>query len=135
MSVHVSWDDEAHTILHYKAEGRWRWTELFNAVKEGHALNSDTSHEVYAIVNLENSLGIPPSAVTQFGTLSTLKRPNTRVVVFVAGGGFVSALIKTFNRVYHGAGVQSCWVAQMSEAYALIARERKLAQGNQRAAL
>ena len=124
MGVQVTWDDTAQTILHYKMQGRWRWNELYNAVKEGHALNSDTTQNVYAIVNLEDSLGIPPSAVAQFGTLSTLKRPNTRIVVFVAGGGFVSALIKTFNRVYSGAGVQSCWVAHLNEAYNLIARER-----------
>ena len=124
MSVQVTWDDEAQTILHYKMEGRWRWTELYNAVKDGHTMNSDPGQHIYAIVNLENSLGIPPSAVAQFGTLSTLKRPNTRIVVFVAGGGFVSALIKTFNRVYSGTGVQSCWVPHLAEAYALIARER-----------
>lgn len=124
MSVQVTWDDDAQSILHYKMEGRWRWTELYNAVKEGHIMNSNTSQHVYAIVNLENSLGIPPSAVAQFGKLSTLKRPNTRIVVFVAGGGFVSALIKTFNRVYSGAGVQSCWVPHIDEAYTLIARER-----------
>ncbi len=124
MSVQVTWDDTAQTILHYKMEGRWRWTELYNAVKDGHAMNNNANQNVYAIVNLEDSLGIPPSAVAQFGTLSTLKRPNTRIVVFVAGGGFVSALIKTFNRVYSGAGVQSCWVPHLAEAYALIARER-----------
>lgn len=124
MGVQVMWDDEAQTILHYKMEGRWRWNELYTAVKDGHTLNSNTSLNVYAIVNLESSLGIPPSAVAQFGTLSTLKRPNTRIVVFVAGGGFVSALIKTFNRVYSGAGVQSCWVPHLADAYALIARER-----------
>jgi hypothetical protein len=127
MAVRVDWDDENHTILHYKMEGRWRWNELYTAVKEGHFLNSDTSHDVYAIVNLESSLGVPPSAMAQFGTLATLTRPNTKVVVFVAGGGFVSALIKTFNRVYHGAGVQSCWVATLADAYALIARERLVA--------
>src|SRR5689334_3736933 len=115
MTVHVDWDDDKQTILHYKLDGRWRWNELYTAVKEGHALNSDTSHDVYAIVNLESSLGVPPSAMAQFGTLSTLTRPNTKVVVFVAGGGFVSALIKTFNRVYSGAGVQSCWVATLAD--------------------
>jgi hypothetical protein len=124
MGVDVNWDDDAHTILHYKMDGRWRWNDLYNAVKEGHALNSDTSHDVYAIVNLEHGLGVPPSAMTQFGTLATLTRPNTKVVVFVAGGGFVSALIKTFNRIYHGSGVQTCWVATLADAYALIAREQ-----------
>ncbi len=127
MGAQVGWDDEAHTILHYKLDGRWRWNDLYTAVKEGHALNCDTSHNVYAIVNLERSLGTPPSAMAQFGTLATLTRPNTKVVVFVAGGGFVSALIKTFNRVYQGAGVQSCWVATLVDAYALIAREQSLA--------
>jgi hypothetical protein len=124
MGVQVGWDDETNTILHYKMDGRWRWNELYNAVKEGHALNSDTSHDVYVIVNLEKSLGVPPSAMAQFGTLATLTRPNTRVVVFVAGGGFVSTLIKTFNRIYSGAGVQSCWVATLAEAYTLVHREQ-----------
>ena len=131
MSVQVAWDDEAHTILHYKMDGRWRWNELYTAVKDGHALNSDTSRHIYAIVNLEASLGIPPSAMTQFGTLATLKRPNTRAVIFVAGGGFVSALIKTFNRIYHGSGVQSCWVATLPDAYALITREQSLINPNE----
>lgn len=135
MGVQVSWDDDAHTILHYKMDGRWRWNELYNAVKEGHALNSDTSHDVYAIVNLEHGLGVPPSAMTQFGTLATLTRPNTKVVVFVAGGGFVSSLIKTFNRIYHGAGVQSCWVATLPDAYALIAREKARPNRSERTAL
>lgn len=124
MGVKVGWDDDEHTILHYKMDGRWRWNELYEAVKEGHALNNDTSHDVYAIVNLERGLGVPPSAMTQFGTLATLTRPNTKVVVFVGGGGFVSALIKAFNRIYHGAGVQSCWMPTLAEAYVLIAREK-----------
>ena len=51
MSVQVTWDDEAQTILHYKLEGRWRWTELYAAVKDGHTLNSNTDQNVYAIVN------------------------------------------------------------------------------------
>lgn len=124
MGVQVCWDDEANTILHYHLEGRWRWNELYEAVKTGHALNHDGSRDVYAIVNLEKSLGVPPSAIAQFGTLATLTRPNTKVVVFVAGGGFVSALIKTFNRVYQGSGVQSCWVPTVADAYALVERER-----------
>jgi hypothetical protein len=135
MGVDVGWDDEAHTILHYKMDGRWRWNDLYNAVKEGHALNSDTSHDVYAIVNLEHGLGVPPSAMTQFGTLATLTRPNTKAVVFVAGGGFVSTLIKTFNRIYHGSGVQTCWVATLGDAYALIDREKVRPIRSERSAL
>ena len=135
MGVQVSWDDDAHTILHYKMDGRWRWNDLYEAVKEGHALNSDTSHDVYAIVNLERGLGVPPSAMTQFGTLATLTRPNTRVVVFVGGGGFVSALIKAFNRIYHSSGVQSCWMPTLPEAYALIAREKARSTRSARAAM
>ncbi len=133
MSVQVGWDDEAHTILHYKMDGRWRWNELYAAVKEGHSLNSDTSYDVYAIVNLEHGLGVPPSAMTHFGTLATLTRPNTKVVVFVAGGGFVSTLIKTFNRIYTGTDVQSCWVATLADAYALITREQARPSRSERA--
>jgi hypothetical protein len=135
MGIDVSWDDEAHTILHYKMDGRWRWNDLYEAVKAGHALNSDTSHEVYAIVNLEHGLGVPPSAMTQFGTLATLTRPNTKVVVFVGGGGFVSTLIKAFNRIYHGSGVQTCWVATLGDAYALIDREKMRPIRSERSAL
>lgn len=123
MGVQVTWDNEAHTILHYKMEGRWRWNELYAAVEEGHILNDDPSQEVYAIVNLERSLGIPPSAMTQFGGLATLTRPNTKVVIIVGGGGFVSTLIKIFSRIYQGVGVHTCWVATMAEAYALIVRD------------
>lgn len=133
MGVQVSWDDAEQTILRYRLEGRWRWNELYEAVKQGHALNHDTSQNVYAIVDLENSLGIPPSAVAQFGKLSTLKLPNTRIVIFVAGGGFVSSLIKTFNRVYTGAGIQSCWVPVLADAYTLIMRERQHFELNEHA--
>lgn len=133
MGVQVTWDDDANTILHYRLEGRWRWNELYAAVKEGHALNHDGSRDVFAIVDLEKSLGVPPSAIAQFGTLSTLTRPNTKIVVFVAGGGFVSALIKTFNRVYQGSGVQSCWMPTVVDAYALIERERIMPNRHQHA--
>lgn len=135
MGVQVTWDDDANTILHYRLEGRWRWNELYTAVKEGHALNHDSSRDVFAIVDLEKSLGVPPSAIAQFGTLSTLTRPNTKIVVFVAGGGFVSALIKTFNRVYQGSGVQSCWMPTVADAYALIERERTMPNRHQQATI
>jgi len=55
--------------------------------------------------------------------------------VFVAGGGFVSALIKTFNRVYQGSGVQSCWMPTVADAYALIERERTIPNRHQQATI
>jgi len=64
MGVQVQWDNEARTILRYDYQGRWKWEQVYEAVNEAYRMIETVPHPVAVMIDMTESAGIPPGALT-----------------------------------------------------------------------
>jgi hypothetical protein len=121
MPVSVEWKNEEKTILAYTLDGQWTWNELYRAAERGVALNQNVGKDVYAVLDLRTSLGLPGGGVTQLTRLAEIPRPNTRIVLVVGGGALTASLVSIYKRIRFTSSTMVKWVPSMEDALLLIA--------------
>lgn len=124
MPVHFGWDDEHHTIMRYRFEGHWTWSELRTIFEQGVILNNEVVHRVDTIADLTLSKGLPAQVVSEFPRLVTLPQLNTGLIVIVGGGSLIPYLLKGFKTVYRKGAEKYVHVNILEEAYRLIMTDR-----------
>lgn len=122
MAVTVEWKNDEKSILGYTIDGQWTWNELYRAVEHGLALNTNFRKDVFAVVDMRTSLGLPSGGVTQLTRLAEIPRPNTRMVLIVGGGSLTASVVTIYNRIKFTSTPTVKWVASMEEALDIIER-------------
>lgn len=122
MAVTVEWKNNEKTILGYTVDGQWTWNEIYVAAERGLALNQDYRKDVFAIVDLRNSHGIPTGSVTQLTRLAEIPRPNTRLVLIVGGSSLTASIVTIYNRIRFTSSTIVKWVPGMEDALDMIHR-------------
>lgn len=122
MAVSVGWKDVEKSILEYAIDGQWSWNELYRAAERGVALNQNVCKDVFAILDLTRSQGIPSGGVTQLTRLAEIPRPNTRLILVVGGGSLTASVVTIYNRIRFTSSTVVKWVPSMDFALKMIQR-------------
>jgi len=100
MPVSTQWDNEEKTALRYDLEGEWTWDEFHTIAEDGKTMRREVTHTVDIIANLDNSIRIPPNALSQMKQFTYAERENKGLTIIAGGGGFTIALVRVYTRVF-----------------------------------
>jgi hypothetical protein len=83
MSVEFTWDDDAKTILRFKATGMWTWNDYHKAVRVASFAVHRMDHAVDLVLDLSETDRIPGGVVAHLRTLGKRQAPamSDRAVV------------------------------------------------------
>ncbi|MEO8610745.1 MAG: hypothetical protein ABI690_22800 [Chloroflexota bacterium] len=128
MAIHVSWDDAEKTTIMYTIDGRWTWSDLYDALDLGRDLMDSVSHEhIDFIVDMTSCKLMPDNALSHFARMSNKPHPKSRHMVMAGATSFVRALLNIMGR-YQGTDARAkavSAVATVEEARALLAAQQQ----------
>lgn len=122
MGVEVEWDNAAKTVIRFSYAGRWTWDEMYRAVDTSTALIDSVPHPIAMIIDMSESAGVPPGAMTHGRAIQQRAHPHVVMQVTVNAGGFVMSMARAFSKLY-GTLTQSNmthFASSVDEARALI---------------
>lgn len=125
MPVDFVWDDDARTVLRYRASGVWNWNDFHKTVKISTFQFDRLNADIDTIFDLRGSARMPAGAV---GHLRTLGKPDharrrPRAIVIGADDA-VQAQLGAVDGVYRADGQQLHFVPDDDAAQALLAAWR-----------
>ncbi len=128
MGVTVQWDNPEKTIIRFNYDAHWVWDDVHHAVDIAFVMIEEIEHEVASILDMTDSLGMPPNALAHARTLTRHQHPRIAMQVTVGGNRFVKLMTDAFVRMYGtlGGRVSTYFVNTVEEARYLIAHELKL---------
>ena len=128
MTIHVNWDDAEKTTILYTIDGRWTWSDLYDALDTGRDLMDAVSHEhVDFIVDMTNCKLLPDNALSHFARVSNKPHVKSGHMIMAGATTFVRALLNAMGR-YQGTGSRAKSVnavATVEEARAILAAQRR----------
>jgi hypothetical protein len=125
MGVIVSWTDDEKKIIRYEFPGQWTWDDLYNAMNQVNEMMASVPYNVYVVISLEHSRGIPPGALTHL-RIGTLKgAPNWGGGVFIGMSSLLTALLNTFTTLNKKLGERYAIAKNDEEAMAIINKWRE----------
>ena len=119
MGVQIKWVDEAKTVLEYSFDDPWGWEDYYVAIKIAQQLTEGVSHKITTIIDLSNSKGLPPGAMTHLRRVGR-ENPNQGMVILVGMNLFIRTFSNMLMRFYPKAAEKARLVATREEAYKLI---------------
>ena len=123
MAIEVSWYDADKTIRHWRFVGDWGWGEFFKRLAESVPEVEARGCRVDTIVDLTET-GLRMSGVVEnFREAQKAHASNVRLHVIV-GGPLVRAAVNLFAEFLNGIHDRYVYASSISEALALIARDR-----------
>ncbi len=120
MPVHVSWDNEDKTIIHYQFDQDWTWDEFFPAQARAQELISTVPHKVGVILETHHNGAIPHNLLGNFRNGLRTKHPNTVIVVIVVTRPFIRTMIATVRALSPLAHVHIEMAYTLEEARPMI---------------
>jgi hypothetical protein len=128
MAIHISWDDAEKTTILYTIDGRWTWSDLYDALDLGRDLMDSVSHEhVDFIVDMTACKLLPDNALSHFARMSNKPHPKSGRMVMAGATTFVRALLNVMGR-YQGTDSRAKAVKAVptvEEARAVLAAQRR----------
>lgn len=123
MSISVEWDSDAHTIVHWRFQGRWGWKEYAVAQAQSDQLVDSVDHIVDLICDMRASPRLPENALSSYRAYLHRAPDNMDLIVLVGASRFVTAMVKVVMRVVPGQppGTNFVFADTMAQGYALIA--------------
>ncbi len=125
MTITTRWYDEEKHAVHCLFEGKWNWTELFEAFETSDRMVETVDYPVKIIADMYRTQHIPvlsPSAMAKIASMSTNRPDNVSGVIFVGARGFVKAMFDIFSRIYPKAAEKYQFAANEAELASLIAQ-------------
>ena len=126
MTVSIQWDNDEHTIIRYKFEQGWGWTDLHTALDEAGKLVGTVEHEVDVIMDISTANLVPQGALSQINrAYRNPKPPNLGITVIIAHNTFLNAMVGMAKKIWgDNANWQLEFVKTDEEGYALIKAHR-----------
>ncbi len=101
MGIHVTWDNEAKTVIRFDFDTTWTWSDFSAAIMEGRALMKTVSHNVHSLLNLPSGMAMPGgNALSNLQRIIRTMPPNMGISVIANGSSLVNALANIVTRVY-----------------------------------
>ncbi|MBI1280390.1 MAG: hypothetical protein GC179_19870 [Anaerolineaceae bacterium] len=125
MGISVNWMDADKKIIRYEFSNNWKWDELYSAMTQVNEMMASVPYNVYVMISLEHSNGVPPGALTQM-RIGTLKAaPNWGGGVFIGVNSFLTALLNTFTMLNKKLGERYAIAKTDEEAMIIINKWRE----------
>lgn len=100
MSISVTWDNQAKTIIRYDFAGKWNWYGYEMAVGEAFGMMESVSHPVDFIFNMQNSQPLPEGATFYLKRTLELSPSGQSVIVIAHADKSAQATVSLFRRIY-----------------------------------
>lgn len=125
MPINVSWQNEAQGIAYSEFIGHWNMKQFRFAWKRGHELLAEQAGgRVDFILDLRQSILIPPDFVRQFRQMPFDLEQNLGLVIFVGADEHMQILITTIVQSL-SYNLQVGFAENMDDALALITSSRE----------
>jgi hypothetical protein len=124
MTVTVSWYDPDHTIVHYCIQNGWNWETFYPALEKALQMEFSVSHRVDVIVQLPDSVNMPPSVITHIGSIARQNPPNLHKTVFVSSNQLAKMFISLAKNISPIAAQNYTFVDNIEEALTFIQTDR-----------
>ncbi len=100
MSISVSWDNQAKTVVRIDFEGKWNWYGYEMAVGEAFGLMESKSDTVDLILNMERSEPLPEGATFYLKRTLELSPRSRDLMVIAHADASTQATVSLFCRIY-----------------------------------
>ncbi len=100
MPIRIDWDNPEQNILHVRYEGRWTWSEFYDAAKECAVLAATVPHQVYIIAEMVG--GFMPQGAPFVHSEKVMKHAtgaHMGFVVVVTDNRFIQGLMNVSSRM------------------------------------
>ncbi len=125
MAIHISWHDQAKTIIHLDFEPDWTFEDLRGIDLDTDVLLDEAGQKVCMIADLSRARVMPRNLpITQMREVLDFAHPNTDIIVVVGMGPMVRMMLETILRVAGGAKDRLRFVMTIADAEAAIAAHR-----------
>ncbi|MGB1288294.1 MAG: hypothetical protein ACPG7F_17295, partial [Aggregatilineales bacterium] len=98
MSIDVTWDTDAKTVLMVSYEKPWTWDEFNQAIDDVQMLLDSVNHPVHMIFDIRGA-GFPPQgAMQRFRRTTQINHPNVDLLIYIAPS-MLARFIGTINTI------------------------------------
>jgi hypothetical protein len=119
MTIQISWDNDAHTILRYQFEAEWHWEDLYKAIGEGLKLADGRHTAIDTIFDASADVRLPPgNMLFHSRRLLDVLPPQRGFVVILSNQPLLRNVVGIINQVYK---TNFAIAHNLNEARALIA--------------
>lgn len=125
MGIRVDWDNEDHTIMHYRFDQHWTWEEFETARKQAIDWIDTVTHKVGVIVETPPEMVVPPNVLTHVRHMLRTKHANTVIITFVVTDPLLRTMIITLRSIAFHAPVSIEIAATLDEARDIIHQHLK----------
>ena len=123
MTIRISWDNDAHTALHYDFDAEWRWDDLYRTINEGLKLAAGHFTEIDTIFDASLDFHLPAgNMLFHARRLLELLPAQRGLVVIVSNRPLLRNVVDIINRVYR---TNFLIAGTLDEARALLALDRQ----------
>jgi hypothetical protein len=122
MSITVSWDDDAQTILRWNFVGIWTWDEFEHELAATARRMEAVPYPVSAICDMTCSgpLPVTGSAISHMWQARQLAQEQLTTAIFVGSSAHVRAIIGLFCTIYRQRRDRYLFASSIEEARALL---------------
>ena len=131
MPVTVDWYDETRTILHYRFETPWTWSEYHAAIQAAWELAESVDHPTDTITDMRHSRVMPDNLFRNIRQTMVEIPESTQTVVLVGTNMLMEALLGILRRLYPRQMGKFFTTETVEEARALIAERRAAMAGSE----
>jgi hypothetical protein len=128
MGVELYWDNDKQTIMLLEFEGQWTWDQLFEKLRMAQKVGAQSPHEIGAIVNIRDGLGIPggtlfkPANFENAKKMLTMGEEGTGPIVIAGANPMLRAAYDTMSRLNNRATANIHFTRTLDEARAYLSQ-------------
>lgn len=125
MPIHISWYDEAKTIMIHRYEEPWTIADYYAHIRRNYDLIEEVGHRVDIINDLRDLVQIPPDIIGAIRHAAHSAHENEGINMIVAANTLIQILVE---KVYSSANVDVTpirFVDTIEQALAVIAADRQ----------
>jgi hypothetical protein len=125
MSVHIEWDNEAHSAALWSFIGRWTWGEFDDAVATLSAMYDTVNHPVDLICDMRQMSILPPDIVSRFKSNYLKRMGKTRDLVLVGMDEDLRLFWDTFTDLPYARQLKAHYFDTLEDARAYLDSSRE----------
>lgn len=122
MSVHVTWDNNDHTVLRYDFDGDWQWEEFQTAFRRAREMLETVGHIVDVIADFRTSSSVPTETLARLAYVGSSSPINLGNTILVGSNTFSMTTLALFRTFYSNVAHVFDTAYSLERARALLAK-------------
>lgn len=102
MSISVTWDNEAKTIVRFEYEGKWTWEDFYEKIDAANKMMDTVESPCVSIIDMQKSHFLPSGAALHIRNVirKSMSHNNSGISVFLDADVIVKAMIEVLRKSY-----------------------------------